>query len=61
MSEKYLKPKEIEQKLQLSHATVYKLLHTDGFPMIKIGRNIRVKESDLERYLEMHKSHTIYF
>ena len=59
MSEKYLKPKEIEQKLQLSHATVYKLLHTDGFPMTKIGRNIRVRESDLERYLEMHKSHTI--
>ena len=61
MNEKYLTPKEIESKLQLSHATVYKLLHTDGFPMIKIGRNIRVKESDLDEYLSMHKSHTINF
>lgn len=60
MKDNYLTPKDIESKLQLSHATVYKLLHTDGFPMIKIGRNIRVKESDLEEYLSMHKSHTIY-
>ena len=57
--EEFLTPKEIEKKLKLSHATVSKLIHTKGFPMVKIGRNIRVKAGDLENFLETYKTHTI--
>lgn len=60
MSEKYLSPKQIEEKLGLSHATVSKLIHTKGFPYVKIGHNIRVKESELEEFLSMYKSNTIH-
>lgn len=55
----YLTPKDIEQKLKLSHSTVSKLIHTKGFPMVKIGRNIRVKAEDLEQWLDTYRTHTI--
>ena len=57
--EEYLTPKQIEQKLKLSHATVHKLIHTKGFPTIQIGRNIRVRAKDLEEFLDKYKTHKI--
>jgi excisionase family DNA binding protein len=57
--EEYLTPKEIEKKLKLSHTTTSKLIHTPGFPMVKIGRNIRVKAGDLEEFLNDYKGHQI--
>ncbi len=56
----WLTPKDIEKKLQLSHATVSKLINTKGFPVVRIGRNIRVKPSDLDEFLSSYKSHTIH-
>ena len=56
----YLSPKDIEEKLNLSHATVSKLIHTKGFPYYRIGRSIRVKEKDLEDFLDTYKEKTIY-
>ncbi|SFU58013.1 helix-turn-helix domain-containing protein [Butyrivibrio sp. INlla21] len=56
----YLSPKDIEEKLNLSHATVSKLIHTKGFPFYRIGRSIRVKEEDLEAFLDAYKEKTIH-
>ena len=55
----YLSPKEIEEKLKLSHTTVSKLINTKGFPCVRIGRNIRVKAKDLEEFLDSYKTKTI--
>ena len=55
----YLSPKEIEERLKLSHATVSKLINIKGFPSIRIGRNIRVKAEDLESFLDTYRTHTI--
>ncbi len=57
--EYWLTPKDIEKKLQLSHGTVNKLIHTKGFPSVTIGRSIRVKEEDLNAFLDSYKTHTI--
>ena len=52
MDGKYLTPKDIEEKLQLSHYTVSKLINTEGFPAIRIGRSIRVRPEDLEDFMK---------
>ena len=55
----YLTPKELEKKLKLSHYTASKLIHTKGFPMIKIGRNIRIDEEALGEFLKSYMGQTI--
>ena len=57
--ELWLSPKDIEKKLNLSHATVAKLLKVQGFPSIRIGRNIRVNAKDLKDFLDYYKANKI--
>lgn len=58
-SSRCLSPKEIEEKLGLSHSTVSKLMNLKGFPLIRIGRTIRVYEADLYEFLHSYKGHEI--
>lgn len=55
----WLTPKDVEKRMQLSHGTVNKLFHTPGFPMVKIGRTMRVKEEDFESFMDSYKTHSI--
>ena len=57
--DKWLTPKDIEETLQLSHGTVNKLFHLKGFPMVRIGRCMRVKESDFIDFMNSYKAHEI--
>lgn len=56
MEEKYLTPYEIADKLQFSREYVYRLLNKTlkdgGIPSLKIGNTRRIKESDLNSWLE---------
>jgi len=55
-SVKYLKPKEIEEILGLSHATVHKLINTPGFPAIRIGKAVRIPDADFYEYMYIHNT-----
>ena len=57
--EEYLTPKEIEKKLKLSHATVSKLIHLPGFPMIKIGGSVRIYKNEFEKFMQDYKTKSI--
>ena len=56
-NEVWLTPKDIEERLHLSHGTVNKLIHTTGFPMIQIGRTIRIREDDFNEFIETYMNH----
>jgi excisionase family DNA binding protein len=50
--DKLLKPQEVAQYLQISESKVYYLIAQGSLPHIKIGRNVRVRKADLERWLD---------
>lgn len=55
----YLTPKDVEERMQLSHGTVNKLFHVKGFPMIRVGRTMRIKEKDFEEFMDSYRCQTI--
>ena len=57
--ELWLSPKDIEKKLNLSHTTVTKLMKVKGFPLTRIGRNIRINAKDFKEFLDNYKNNTI--
>jgi excisionase family DNA binding protein len=50
--ETILTPKEVAQHLKLSKAKVYYLIKRKIIPHIRIGKNVRVFESQLKQWLE---------
>ena len=44
----YLKPRDVIEMLDLSEKTVYDHLNSGRIPALKVGRQWRIKESDLE-------------
>lgn len=55
----WLTPKDVEEITQLSHGTVNKLFHVKGFPMVKIGRCLRVKKTDFINFMDSYRKHEI--
>ena len=51
MSGKLLKAGEVAQRLGISRSFVYQLMKTGEILTVHIGRNRRVKHSDLERFI----------
>jgi excisionase family DNA binding protein len=51
MEEIYTIP-EVAKYLKLSKSKVYDLVKRERITFIKIGRNVRIKESDLDDWLE---------
>jgi excisionase family DNA binding protein len=47
-----LKPQDIAQRLKISRAMAYKLLTMGELPAVRIGRIVRVREADLEAYIQ---------
>lgn len=47
-----LKPQDIAQRLNISRAMAYKLLATGELPTVRMGRIVRVREADLEAYIQ---------
>jgi excisionase family DNA binding protein len=51
MDEKLLKPAEVAEILQISKAKAYALLQQGVITTVRIGTLVRVKRSDLDRYI----------
>jgi putative molybdopterin biosynthesis protein len=43
---------EVAEYLKMSKSKVYDLVKKGRIPFIKIGRNVRIRQSDLMRWLE---------
>lgn len=52
MNDNILTIPEVAEYLKISKSKVYTLAQRNLIPNIKLGRNIRVKESDLIKWLE---------
>jgi len=48
----FMKVKDIMERLGVSRATAYKIVHSHGLKAIKIGRSVLVRKTDFERYIE---------
>ena len=47
---------ELCQELGMGKSWVYRRLRSGEIPSVKLGRSIKVKRTDLEEYLEKHRS-----
>ena len=56
---RWLTPKDVEKRMQLSHGTVNKLFHVQGFPVLRVGKTMRVREKDFEEFMDKYIHHTI--
>lgn len=51
-TEKNYKIEQVAEILQVSLITVYRLVYSGKLKSFKIGRNHRIKESELNKYIE---------
>ena len=51
----YLTPKDVQGILKISRNNVYALFKSEDFPAVKIGKQFRVSEEALEKYLNERK------
>jgi excisionase family DNA binding protein len=42
---------EVAAVLRVSNMTVYRLIKAGGLPALRVGKNYRIRESDLEAFL----------
>ncbi len=52
MTDTLLTAAEVAEQLRVSTMTVYRLIRSGELPAVRVGRNYRVRERDLEQYLE---------
>jgi excisionase family DNA binding protein len=43
---------EVASAMRVSNMTVYRLIKSGELPAVRVGKNYRLRESDLERFLE---------
>lgn len=51
MGERLLKPSDVAEILQVSKAHAYVLMKRGEIPSVRIGKIVRVRLEDLERYI----------
>ena len=44
---------ELSKFLKISRSKAYSLIHEKGFPVIKIGKCVRIKQKDLIKWLHI--------
>lgn len=49
---RFLTAQEAAERMRISKMTVYRLIKAGKLPAVRIGRSYRVREEDLDRYLE---------
>ncbi|HKE76482.1 MAG TPA: helix-turn-helix domain-containing protein [Acidimicrobiales bacterium] len=42
------------QALSVSHMTLYKYIDAGEIPVVRFGRNVRIRRGDLEAFIEAH-------
>jgi excisionase family DNA binding protein len=45
---------QVCQRLAMGKSWTYRRIHSGDIPSVKLGRSIKVRRSDLERFLEEH-------
>ncbi len=50
-AERFLRVREVAQRLKISTATVYKLAHSGALPFLRVLGSLRFQESDLQRFM----------
>jgi len=53
----FLTPLDVAQKLQLNLLTIYNYIRSKKIPAVKFGRNYRILEEDLEKFVEANKTY----
>ena len=48
---------EVASLMRVSNMTVYRLIKAGDMPAIRVGKNYRIRESDLQRYLADRSVH----
>lgn len=51
MSDKLLTVNEVASMLRISNMTVYRLVKHEEISAIRVGKNYRIRESEVDRYL----------
>lgn len=51
MSNKLLTVNEVANILRVSNMTVYRLVKSKQLPCIRVGKNYRIKETDVDKYI----------
>ncbi len=46
---------EVAATMRVSNMTVYRLIKASELPAIRVGKNYRIRESDMDRYLEQRQ------
>lgn len=50
--DRLLTVREVADAMRVSHMTVYRLIKSGELPAIRVGRNFRIRESQLDRYFD---------
>jgi excisionase family DNA binding protein len=48
---------EVSSVMRVSNMTVYRLIKSGELPAVRVGKNYRIREHDLERFLEERSVH----
>jgi len=56
MNEMFYTIPEVAQYLKLSKSKVYHLVQTGQLPHIRIGKNVRVKDSELHKWIDQQSN-----
>lgn len=57
LKNKLLTVNEVAKILRVSNMTVYRLVKSKQLPAIRVGKNYRIKESEVEKYLNRDEGH----
>jgi excisionase family DNA binding protein len=52
MEKGFMSVKELQSELGVSHVTAYTLVHSEGFPKIRIGKRILIPRDMFMNWLE---------
>ena len=52
MNEKIYTAPQVAEYLQLSKSKIYALIQKGAIPHVRVGRNVRIRQSDLDAWLE---------
>lgn len=52
---------DIQEIFKCGKRQSYQLIHTNGFPSIKIGKKILVEKTALEKWIDQNKGKTVLF
>lgn len=52
LNQSFLTPQEMAGYLKVSLKTIYRMVESRSITFYKVGRSLRVKKADVEKYLE---------